>query len=162
MPLFKYLHPDRIDVLSAQAIRFSSPAVLNDPFELKPHLAALASPEYMEAELNRRFPELLREELAKLPSEFRALVSAEALQGILLSQLPKAKRNVQGMAELLMPKLQEVMARKFEELIGVLCLSEVADTPELSTQSPVNLRQVRRVLDALGTDGVRRCRLPGQ
>ncbi len=128
MSLFKYLHPDRVDVLSGQAVRFSSPAVLNDPFELKPHLAALASPEYIEAELNRRIPELLHEELAKLPSEFRLLVSAEMLKETNLSQILRVKKNVHGMAELLMPKLQEVMARKFEDLVGVLCLSEVADS----------------------------------
>jgi hypothetical protein len=127
MPLFKYLHPDRTDVLLGQSIRFSSPVVLNDPFELKPHFAALASPEHMEAHITRVLPELMREELEKLPSEVRALISVEALHGILLRQLPEATRNIQGMAELLMPKLQEVMARKFEELIGILCLSESAE-----------------------------------
>lgn len=127
MPLFKYLHPDRTDVLLGQSIRFSSPAVLNDPFELKPHLAALASPEYMEAHITRVLPELVREELANLPSEVRALVPVEALHEILLHQIPEVQRNIQGMAELLMPKLQEVMARKFEELIGILCLSESAE-----------------------------------
>ena len=127
MPLFKYLHPDRIDVLLGQSIRFSSPAVFNDPFELKPHLAALASPEHMEAHITRVLPELVREELAKLPQEVQALIPVEALHEILLRQLPEAKRNIQGMAELLMPKLQEVMARKFEELIGILCLSESAE-----------------------------------
>lgn len=123
MPLFKYLHPDRTDVLLGQSIRFSSPAALNDPFELKPHLAALASPEHMEAHITRILPELVREELEKLPSEVRALIPVEALHGILLRQFPEAKRNIQGMADLLMPTLQEVMARKFEELIGILCLS---------------------------------------
>lgn len=127
MPLFKYLHPDRTDVLLGRSIRFSSPAVLNDPFELNPHLASLASPEHMEAKITQLFSELVREELAKLPSEVRALVSVEALHEILLRQLPQAKRNVQGIAEMLMPKLQEVMACKIEELFGILCLSESAE-----------------------------------
>lgn len=127
MPLFKYLHPDRIDVLLGKSICFSSPAVLNDPFELKPHLAALASPEHMESEIALLFPELVHEELEKLPSEVRSLVSAEALQELILRQLPQMKRNIQGMAEMLTPKLQDVMARKFEELIGILCLTESAD-----------------------------------
>lgn len=128
MPLFKYLHPDRIDVLSGQAIRFSSPAVLNDPFELKPHLAALASPEHMEAELNRLLPEIFREELSKLAPELQLKISDEALRGAVLSHYPQINRGVQGMVNLLMPKLQEVMARKFEELIGILCLSATADS----------------------------------
>ena len=31
---FKYLHPDRFDVLESQKVRFSPPGALNDPFEL--------------------------------------------------------------------------------------------------------------------------------
>ena len=127
MPLFKYLHPDRIDVLLGRSICFSSPAVLNDPFELKPHLAALASPEHMESEIALRLPELVREEFEKLPLEVRSLVSAEVLRELLIRQLPQMTRNIQGMAEMLAPKLQDVMARKLEELIGILCLSESAD-----------------------------------
>lgn len=127
MPLFKYLHPDRIDVLLGQSIRFSSPAVLNDPFELKPHLAALASAEHMDAQIARDFPKFVREELAKLLSEIPAPVSVKGPHEILLHQLPDVRRNMQGMAEMMMPKLQEAMARKLEELIGILCLSESAD-----------------------------------
>ena len=38
MIVFKYLHPDRIDVLKNGLIRFTQPAALNDPFELRPNL----------------------------------------------------------------------------------------------------------------------------
>lgn len=114
-------------MLLGQSIRFSSPAVLNDPFELKPHLAALASPAHLEANITRVFPELVREELAKLPEEVQALIPVETLHEILFRQLPEARRNIQGMAEVLMPKLQAVMAHKLEDLIGILCLSESAE-----------------------------------
>jgi hypothetical protein len=36
MPLYKYLHPDRIDVLQNLRIRFTQPHYLNDPFESNP------------------------------------------------------------------------------------------------------------------------------
>jgi hypothetical protein len=127
MPLFKYLHPDRIDILIGRSICFSSPAALNDPFELKPHLAALASPEHMESEIALRVPEVVREEFEKLPSEVRSLLSAEALQELLIRQLPQMKQNIQGITEIFTSKLQDVMARKFEELVGILCLTESAD-----------------------------------
>jgi hypothetical protein len=39
MIVFKYLHPDRIDVLKNGLIRFTQPAALNDPFELRPNLS---------------------------------------------------------------------------------------------------------------------------
>src|ERR1051325_3426275 len=42
MKLFKYLAPNRIDVLKNQRIRFTQPASLNDPFEMKPYVESLA------------------------------------------------------------------------------------------------------------------------
>jgi len=132
MPLFKYLHPDRTDVLRSQSIRFSSPAVLNDPFELKPHLARLASPEYMAAEMaaemDRSLPRILREELDKLPLELRSLISAESLTKLLRRQLPEAQIALEGISVAMLPLLQQAMARKLEELIGILCLTQVNDS----------------------------------
>jgi hypothetical protein len=124
MPLYKYLHPDRIDVLRNQCIRFSSPAVFNDPFELKPHLAALATPEFAAAELQRSLPRILDEELAKFPTELRSLLPAEELKAYLELQLPSIQKSLEGMTAQMMPLFQDTMARKLEELLGVLCLSE--------------------------------------
>jgi hypothetical protein len=36
MIVYKYLAPDRIDVLAGNLIRFTQPAALNDPFESNP------------------------------------------------------------------------------------------------------------------------------
>jgi len=38
MMVYKYLHPERIDVLRDTRIRFTQPAALNDPFEMMPNL----------------------------------------------------------------------------------------------------------------------------
>ena len=46
MKLYKYLHPDRIDVLKNKSIRFSPPVAFNDPFEFKPVLSGIASSDY--------------------------------------------------------------------------------------------------------------------
>lgn len=46
--LFKYLEPDRIDVLDSNLIRFTQPADFNDPFEFKPVISTLASKEEMD------------------------------------------------------------------------------------------------------------------
>lgn len=128
MPLFKYLHPDRTDVLRHHAIRFSSPLVLNDPFELKPHLARVAAPEYMEAEITRMLPMMVREELIKmLPPELHTTVSDELIHALLVNRMPEARTNIQQMENELMPKMQESMAKKFEELLGILCLTEKPD-----------------------------------
>ena len=103
MPLYKYLHPDRIDVLRNRFIRYSSPAALNDPFELKPHLAALATSEYAAAEIRRSLPKVLEEELAKLPKELRALIPAEAMSALLEAQVASIQEAVSGASLHLMP-----------------------------------------------------------
>ena len=41
MYLYKYLPPDRIDVLENAAIRFTQPDQLNDPFESRPCMTSI-------------------------------------------------------------------------------------------------------------------------
>jgi len=38
MKLFKYVPPDRIDILKNLKVRFTPPVVFNDPFESRPHI----------------------------------------------------------------------------------------------------------------------------
>ena len=45
MRLFKYLHPDRINVLQNTSIRFTQPQYLNDPFEQLPFISSITTPE---------------------------------------------------------------------------------------------------------------------
>ena len=47
MELFKYLPPDRIDVLKSLRIRFTQPIAFNDPFESRPHIVYDISKEDM-------------------------------------------------------------------------------------------------------------------
>lgn len=123
--LFKYFHPDRTDVLKGQSIRFSSPKVLNDPFELKPHVSALGSGELLDSEFDRLFPKLLEEEWAKLPPEVHNLIQSHEFYAALKAQLPKARDSFQQLSKGIVPSLQALMERKFEELIGLLCLTEL-------------------------------------
>jgi hypothetical protein len=41
--LFKYLRPERIDVLDRLELRFTQPGALNDPFELRPRFDSLVA-----------------------------------------------------------------------------------------------------------------------
>jgi hypothetical protein len=47
-PLFKYVTPDRIDVIRHLRIRFSPPSEFNDPFELLPDMRVIESPEWLD------------------------------------------------------------------------------------------------------------------
>jgi len=43
MSVYKYVRPERIDILEKSLIRFTQPAYFNDPFEMKPFVHSLAS-----------------------------------------------------------------------------------------------------------------------
>src|SRR3982751_4501322 len=43
--LYKYCASDRRDFFQTRRLRFSQPGALNDPFELRPHIAAYGTPE---------------------------------------------------------------------------------------------------------------------
>lgn len=124
MRLYKYLHPDRVTVLRDGEIRFSSPKVLNDPFELKPHVSAIATKQYLDAEIDRSLPKVLAEEYAKLPLQFRKKVSLQQFQTLAKTQFPKAKLEIEAFADTASSTAQRLMAQKFEEMIGALCLTE--------------------------------------
>lgn len=124
MRLYKYLHPDRIDVLRNGTIRFSSPKVLNDPFELKPHISALAPKNNIHSDFETLLPSLLAEEYAKLPAEARRKVSIKQFQQLAKAHLPQLKAQFQEYAEMVLPMAQRIMSDKFEEMIGILCLTE--------------------------------------
>lgn len=129
MRLYKYLHPDRLAVLRDGEIRFSSPKVLNDPFELKPHVSAIATPQYLDTEIDRSLPKALAEEYAKRPLQFRKNISLQQFQTFVATQFPKAKSEIEALANTACSTVQRLMAQKFEEIIGALCL----------TESPANL-----------------------
>jgi len=43
MTLFKYIRPERIDIIENLEIRFTQPDALNDPFELHPHFESIVA-----------------------------------------------------------------------------------------------------------------------
>ena len=53
MNLFKYIRPERIDVVENLEIRFTQPDALNDPFELRPHFESIVA----EADILANFPQ---------------------------------------------------------------------------------------------------------
>ena len=77
--LFKYLEPDRIDVLDSNLIRFTQPADFNDPFEFKPVISTLASKEEMDEVFESKIKRLIKTELEKIPPELRKFAKWSSL-----------------------------------------------------------------------------------
>jgi hypothetical protein len=142
MRLFKYLHPDRTDVLRGGLIRFSSPRVLNDPFELRPHVLGLVRKEQIPTDISRGIPEAIAISYSELPAEVRTLIPRDLYQAFaqafLKPQMPHLPAFVEAIFETMLPKVKEVMFQKFDELIGILCL----------TESPTNLLMWAHYADA--------------
>jgi len=127
MRLYKYLHPNRIDVLRKLRIRFSSPNVLNDPFELKPVLTGLASNSVLLDHLHEGLPELLVAEYDKLPIEVRSVISLEQFQAKIQEFIPNAEQTMLIMAEMATPVIQQQLGEKVCDAIGILCLTTSPD-----------------------------------
>lgn len=64
MLLYKYLGPERIDVVSGKAIRFTQPSHFNDPFEFRPAIDQLFSKQFLDDHIIRQLvssPEVFRD-----------------------------------------------------------------------------------------------------
>jgi hypothetical protein len=127
MILYKYLAPDRIDVLRNRLIRFTQPRAFNDPFEFRPAFGELVSGRTLEEHLSgeafeRRVSDALKK--AGVPdlvarAQFLQFASAGRTQAIAAFRAAA-------------PGLRATLERVFEEQmsrhVGVLCLSEVRDS----------------------------------
>ncbi len=80
--LFKYLEPDRIDVLASGHIRFTQPADFNDPFEFRSVISSVASKEEFDKAMDEDLKTMVQEELQKFPSEIRKQISPAQLEAV--------------------------------------------------------------------------------
>ncbi len=74
MSLYKYVSPERIDILTNGFIRFSQPSAFNDPFETFPCFTAGLSDEDIKDVLKNHKPDKLKQE-EMLRASFEAEMS---------------------------------------------------------------------------------------
>lgn len=125
--LFKYLHPDRIDVLEACKICFASPLNLNDPFELKPPIRLYESDESMWATVDELMPQLIEETFAELPAAARGLITREQIESAARAQMLSAENGFASILKGLTPALLSRFNEEMENRVGILCLTEAPD-----------------------------------
>ena len=124
MILYKYLRPERIDVLRNRRIRFTQPGDLNDPFEFRPKIVEAASDATVRSYVEENFDKLVDEEVAKYGALAQALPLSE-LKNLLHQQkelLPVIYRLLEPTA---LKQLSPVIEDILNASIGVLCLTEV-------------------------------------
>ncbi|WGV18599.1 DUF2971 domain-containing protein [Pseudomonas putida] len=127
MRIFKYLHPDRIDVLESTRICFSSPQNLNDPFELRPPLRLYESDELAWEAAAGLLPQILEDTYAKFSEDAKLLVSREQLAAAVQVQMLSRESGFASLIKKLMPEIASRFNSATEQRIGILCLTESPD-----------------------------------
>src|SRR6187431_483413 len=69
MSLYKYVTPERIDILKNELIRFTQAGALNDPWEMRPYIERLMEDDLFEREIVSKARNLDEKHLARLSAE---------------------------------------------------------------------------------------------
>lgn len=143
MALFKYIRPERIDVIENLEIRFTQPDALNDPFELHPPIDSIVA----EADVLANLPESpvdLRPMVAQayamlpepkpIPFEF-AMNAVEQFMATDEARQATADgvRIFLNMMRDGAAAIRDAIYRAFNENVGILSLSEIADNEPMWT-----------------------------
>jgi hypothetical protein len=126
--LYKYMHPDRQGIMDDWLVRFTQPKALNDPFEMRPHVAGYGTPDEVRAIATRRWEEHIQERYDRLVRDRGPVTTFDQFRA-------RAESERTAMIEAAMaraPQHNPEMARKIDELmntsIGVLSLCEHPDS----------------------------------
>lgn len=137
--VYKYLAPERIDVLRTRRIRYTQPGALNDPFELKPTFTAVVPEQELRNTVDPTRLALtpyLRAEYQKLSRRQRLALPYKEFQKRtqLLLQSPQGQRmalesseEVMRLSHALTPVVRAKLANLASARIGILSTSAVAD-----------------------------------
>ncbi len=139
MTLFKYLHPERIDVIKNLEIRFTQPDALNDPFELRPRFDSIVA----EADVLANYPQspvdlkpMMAQAYSMLSEEQRALLPLDVAMNAIDSFMATddaREATAQGLRLFLQlmrdeaVPIREKIYRAFNDNVGILSLSEIPD-----------------------------------
>lgn len=132
--LYKYVAPERLDILETRHIRFTQATALNDPFELKPIFDSMVPDDNFESTFrptNSMLEASLREQYQRLPAEMQARLSfeqvleklrhnPEVIEVALADVMPKIKSAIQTFT----PQAKAILSQAIERHVGVLSLAE--------------------------------------
>lgn len=122
MRLFKYVRPERVDILENQQIRFTPPREFNDALDTRPRVIPMIST----AVLKKKVKEHEAEALRHLPSEFQTRPRAERRR-IQREIRKESIKHFQENTEAIADTLQEEIYLGVNQSFGALCLTEASD-----------------------------------
>jgi hypothetical protein len=124
MILYKYLSPERVDVLEHRRIRYSQPNAFNDPFEVKPYISHISDDAQIEANIDQLLDDETRKLYEILPPEACAILSYEQIASLVMQRRESLRGRFGILINKFTPKVREIMENKFNEILGILSLSE--------------------------------------
>ncbi len=127
--LYKYLKPERIDVLTKCKIRYTQPRAFNDPFELTVPMTRIMEEEEIKHMGDQLIPQQAQDVYERLPDPSRSLTSAQQVQLILKKRRAKRKvdKRVAQQLRLVAPEIRAGIEEALNSNIGILSLTERPD-----------------------------------
>ena len=130
MMLYKYLAPDRVDVLRNCMVRYTQPEAFNDPFEVKPYIAKITENEHATfRKFEGLIPKVLREYYDLQPRQLQDQIPFAVFYEKVREELGVAfKKAFYQMEEWATPPMVRKMCPdKFSDLLGIFSLTETPD-----------------------------------
>jgi hypothetical protein len=125
--LYKYLPPERLDVLSNGLIRYTQFGAFNDPFDGQPHFTALSTDDDLKERFAKIFPDEIRRSYDSLSSELKAQLPYGTFYETAVRLIQQASPSILENASAMTPHLQAWLRERLDMHIGALSLSEVVD-----------------------------------
>ena len=124
MKIYKYFHSDRFDVLKNLKIRFTYPAALNDPFEMKPHFKSIASEDHLKSTFDNAFDDHCKKLYQKLSIKIKSIISLEEFKNKLHDDMKSKNIDLISQFQSYRPTLIKSIDSELNKNIGMLCLTE--------------------------------------
>jgi hypothetical protein len=124
MILYKYLSPERLDVLLNCKIRFTQYGDFNDPFELNPNINKLAEEDEIRKLVKKDFVQLIEDEYENNPV-VHPFISKKDFITLAKTQETAVKNGVLGMERHVVRWLPGILQNTANSLLGALSLSEI-------------------------------------
>jgi hypothetical protein len=125
--LYKYLPPERSDILKNRRIRFTQPGDFNDPFEFRPYIETAMEEGFTTKYLEENFDQLIEENLEKYASLISP-IPKEFVKPLLLAQKDQMPQLLKLLDPAMIQAITPRIDRTLNQIVGVLCLSEVRDS----------------------------------
>lgn len=126
--MFKYFGPERLDVLKGCMVRYSPLGAFNDPFEGRPEILSVTSPQQAKETFQAVIPEAIKEALDSAPPEVKALIPLPMLEILMREQMVAKESEMLVALQSFAPKISQLMSSTFDKSLGAFCLSEVPDS----------------------------------